>query len=332
MRPIAPTRLAPVALVACLVAGAADATADTNCTFTISDSVMALDADCTTDRTIVIPDGLTLDGRGHTITAMDPPGGGHFLGAVVRNGGATASVMDLTITALNLADVCDRGFPADTRLRGILFDGASGTIAHNAILGVNQGVSACHEGNAIEVRNAPTDGTHPNTQHVTIADNRVEGYQKTGIVATGDVDVIIENNEVGGSATQTYLAANGIQVGFGARGTVRNNDVVGNQWCGLDRVAATGILLLASAPGTDVSQNSVRGNSDLGIFVLANGATFVNNRVVDEGPDCNQSGWDIGIGNYGADSLFMNNKVRGFELPYDGVTAGDNRTIPAANN
>ncbi|MGH9877475.1 MAG: right-handed parallel beta-helix repeat-containing protein, partial [Nitrososphaerales archaeon] len=69
-----------------------------------------------TDATITIPDGYTLDGAGHTITAVDPPSG-HFLGAVVANAGATAHVKNLHITTSALLDVCDAG--AD-RLRGIM--------------------------------------------------------------------------------------------------------------------------------------------------------------------------------------------------------------------
>ncbi len=50
------------------------------------------------------------------------------------NGGATAYVKNLTVTVSGLANVCDGG--AD-RLRGIMFEGASGSITHNAILDLN---------------------------------------------------------------------------------------------------------------------------------------------------------------------------------------------------
>ena len=87
--------------------------AATTCTFTTVGSTMTLDADCTTDATITIPDGFTLNGNGHTITALDPSGG-HFLGAVVKNAGGTANVTNLTVTASGLQNVCDGG---DNRLR-----------------------------------------------------------------------------------------------------------------------------------------------------------------------------------------------------------------------
>jgi hypothetical protein len=96
--------------------------------------------DCTTDATLTVPDGFTLDGNGFTITAVDPPGG-HFVGAVVKNAGATAHVVDLTVTTLNLANVCDA---VDDRLRGIMFQGASGSIRGNTV--VNLGTSATSPG------------------------------------------------------------------------------------------------------------------------------------------------------------------------------------------
>ena len=54
------------------------------CTFTTSNSTMTLDADCTTDTTIMVPNGFTLDGNGHKITAVDGSSGA-FAGAVVEN-------------------------------------------------------------------------------------------------------------------------------------------------------------------------------------------------------------------------------------------------------
>ena len=53
---------------------------------------------------------------------------------------------------------------------------------------------------------------------VQIIDNVVEGFQKTGIVASGNVDVTIRGNSIGASSAQRSAgAANGIQVGAGAR-------------------------------------------------------------------------------------------------------------------
>jgi hypothetical protein len=289
------------------------------CTFTTSGSTMTLDADCTTDSTISIPNGFTLDGAGHMITAVDPPSG-HFVGAVVQNGGATAHVKNLTVTASGLDNVCDAG---NARLRGIMFEGASGSITKSEVIGINQGASGCQEGNAIEVRNAPFDGTHPNTQTVEIAHNNVQAYQKTGILANGDVNVNMHHNVVGASATQANLAANSIQLGFGAIGSVTQNHIDGNSWCCPD-AAATAVLLF-DAQDAVVSQNNIGGNADVGIFIQGNGTTVDNNRVFETGPD---GFYDVGIGDYGLNNSVTNNKVRGYSLAYDGVVGGKNKTIP----
>lgn len=299
------------------------ALAVTNCTFSVSGMTMMLLADCTTDETIPIPDGYTLDGAGHTITAVDPAVG-HFKGAVVKNDGSTAYVYNLGVTASGLANMCDGG---PDRLRGIMFEGASGSITHSTVIGLNQGPSGCQEGNAIEVRNAPFDGTHPNTQQVEIAHNEADTYQKTGILANGDVDVWIHHNTIGASATQADLAANSVQLGFGAIGSVRHNHIDGNQWLGTSDFAATAVLVF-DVDGADVSQNNIRGNADVGIFlVLSDNGTVDNNRVFDTGPDGPHG--DFGIADVaGTNNQVTNNTVRGFDTPYFGVTGGKNKVIP----
>lgn len=297
--------------------------AASDCTFTVKGKTMTLDGDCTTDETILIPDGMTLNGDNHTITAVDPVGG-HFTGGIIQNDGSVAHVKNLKLTTSNLANVCDGG--AD-RLRGIMFEDASGSITHNEILELNQGASGCQEGNAIEVRNAPFDGTHPDTQTIEVSHNTLTDWQKTGIVANGDVDVSIHHNAVGASATQDNLAANGIQLGFGAIGTVTHNHVDGNQWKGTSFFAATGILVFDASDAT-VKQNNVRGNSDVGILVIGDNGFYNNNKVFDENADDANSCCDVGIWIFGSDNKVTNNKVKGFDDSYIGVNGGKNKSVP----
>lgn len=330
-------KLLVLAAVAAGFAGlqAGTALSSNNCSFTVKGSTMSLNADCTTDSTILVPDGVTLDGKGHTINAVDPAGD-HFKGAVVQAGGTTANVQNLIIAGHFTQDVCDSG--AD-RLRGILFDGASGTITHNTVTGITQPNSGCQEGNAIEVRNAPFDGTHPATKTVTIDHNSVSSWQKTGILANGDVSVSIDHNTVGASADQpNYIAGNSIQLGFGATGSIDHNDLTGNQWCGASDDAATAILLYESGPA-NVDHNKIGGNSDIGIYVGSNNIVVDHNDVSDDPSiaDCNQQGYDIGIGNYGDDrpggdpttNTITHNTVSGFDTPFDGPVGDHNKVKPA---
>jgi hypothetical protein len=292
-----------------------------DCLFTTTKTTMKLENDCTTDQTILIPDGFTLDGKRHTITAVDPSGG-HFVDAVIKSQGATAHVKNLIVTTSNLNNVCDAG---EDRLRGIMFEGASGSIIDNKVLAINQGASGCQEGNAIEVRNAPFDGTHPNTMTVEIAHNTVSDYQKTGIVSNGDVSVSIHHNKISSSATQVDLAANSIQFGFGAAGTAEHNKVDGNQWCGSSDSAATAILIF-DADNVQVIKNDIGGNSDIGIYIAGDDVTVDENKVIDSSAiDCNQFGYDIGIGNYGENNSINKNKVSGFDMPFDGDVGEKNK-------
>lgn len=291
---------------------------------------MSLDADCTTDETIFVMDGYTLDGQGFEITAVDP-GGGHFLGGVVENEGAVAHVIDLVVSASGLSNSCDGG---GDRLRGIMFEGASGSIRHSTVVGINQGASGCQEGNAIEIRNAPFDGTGVDPVFVEMEHNFVDSYQKGGIIANGNVHVSIHNNVVGASATQQNLAANAVQLGFGAEGIVELNQIAGNQWLGASNFSATAVLLFGSAtfPPEDpldseiiVRRNNLGGNADVGIFVIGNGAFVDNNRVFESGVDGDHG--DFGIAEFG-DSMFSNNKIRGYVYPIFG-DADDARVIPS---
>ncbi len=212
------------------------------CDFSISGSTMTLLADCVTDHTILVPQGFTLDGAGHRITAVDPAGD-HFRGAVVKNAGFAANVMSVEITASGLANnVCDGG---DDRLRGILFDNAAGSISNVNVHGVRQGLSGCQEGNAIEVRNFAAT---PVVRLVTIENSRVTDYQKNGITVNGAVNGTVTGNIVTGDGPITYIAQNGIQVGFGGSAFIRGNTVSGNYYspasdiaCGLLFFEATGV-------------------------------------------------------------------------------------------
>jgi hypothetical protein len=290
-----------------VLASAAGAGAETTCRFEAVGTTMRLLGDCITDTSIAIPDGITLDGGHHAIVALDPIGG-TFRGAVVVAAGRTGAIVDTVISALMLGDTCQ---PGAARLRGIYFNGASGWIRGNVVTGINKGAaSACEDGHAIEVRN----GDPSVRGRVEIDHNTIDGYQKAGIVVTGAVDVSIHHNDIGASATQTRVPANGVQLGPGAGGVIELNTIRGNS-SGAE-TAGTAVLLARSAPGTIVRANSIIGNADVGIYMLADDATVEANELTDTGID---GAHDIGIGNYGSRNRVTGNMVRGFATRYQGV-------------
>jgi hypothetical protein len=235
------------------------------CAFEDDGTTRTLLGDCSTDETVLVPDGWTLDGDGHTISAFDRAGS-PFLGAVVANEGDVAHVVDMGVTAHRWADVCHAG---DDRLRGILLDGAAGSVLGSTVTGVNQGTSGCQEGNGIEVRNEPFDTSGPDVS-VTIQGNEVTDYQKTGIAMNGSVVVSAVDNVVTGWGPTDVIAQNGIQIGFGAAGLVRGNTVSGNAYTGPDLACG---LLFIDADGVKQQDNTFfRNERDLCNFGRGGGA------------------------------------------------------------
>lgn len=291
----------------------------TNCTFTTVGAEMTLNANCTTDSTILIPNGFTMDLNGKTITGVDPAGG-HFLGAVVKNGGSKAEITNGAITVSGLANVCDGG---DNRLRGVMFQGASGSITNLNVVNINQGASGCQEGNAIEVRNF---GDASGTTSVTIDSNSVSGYQKTGIVANGDVNVTITNNIVTGNGPIGYIAQNGIQVGFGGTGMIKRNTVSGNSYTGSSTVSG-GVLVVggpgyggAFSVGVQVMQNTIQ-NNDVGVYISQYEADFsapaistnikVVNNTISNTAVTNGYIYQAGVSDVGNNDKIISNRISG---------------------
>lgn len=266
-RPVA--RLVLIALLVMLagLARGSAANAATTCVFVETGTTMLLTNNCTTDSAILIPDGMTLDGNGYTITAVEPvlPLGAHFTGAVVQNAtpGSTIHVTNLTVEAQLGTNPCDAG---EARLRGILFFGASGTATHNHLFGLAQGPTTfgCQEGNAIEARNFIDESMSSNERTtVTISDNIIRDYQKTGVLVSGNVDAIVTRNEVTGVGPSTVIAQNGVQIGFGATALVSANSISGNNYTP-NSFYACGIIVV-DADGVDRKQqdNLFPANNDL---------------------------------------------------------------------
>src|SRR5205085_3480831 len=121
-------------------------------------------------------------------------------------------------------------------------------------------------------------GSSPTTSRVLIDSNTVTNYQKTGIVANGNVDATITDNTVAGGAPLSYIARNGIQVGYGATGMVKRNTVSGNSYTGPD---VSGGIIVVGGPGygepfcvnVQIQQNTVS-DSDVGIFISQYEADF----------------------------------------------------------
>ena len=116
------------------------------------------------------------------------------------------------------------------QLVGVLVQATSGHAASGSLSGLtvtdttptNQG---CGSGLGIEVETGPSSSAS-----LTISNDNVSSYGKNGITCDGlGVTCTISNNTIT-TAPTTLDGQNGVQLGFGAHGSVTNNAISGNAW------------------------------------------------------------------------------------------------------
>ena len=143
-----------------------------------------LTGDCDTTVPLTVPDGFTVDGAGFTITAHDASPTVLFEGAVVTNGGTSMNVSNLTIQGTGFAG-------CSGILTGIFFVNASGSVSDVVVEGITAN-NGCQRGLGIRA-NALTGPA----QTVTITGTTVSGYQKGGLVASGNMTMDVSESTIG---------------------------------------------------------------------------------------------------------------------------------------
>jgi Right handed beta helix region len=204
--------------------------------------------------------------------------------------GPTGDSIAAIILAQNSLNVQLEGFIVDgsangimdcsPRLIGILYQDASGIVSHNEIrhMRLVSSLDGCQSGNAIEVESSGSGHAS-----VTITNNTVDTYQKNGITANeSGTQVSINENTVTGVGPTVGAAQNGIQIGFGAQGTITSNSIADNIYapCMSTSVCpanAAGILIYQS-DGIHMEHN-VLGANQVGIFVAANDAVVGSSTI-----------------------------------------------------
>jgi hypothetical protein len=167
----------------------------------------------------------------------------------------------------------------------------------------------------------------------TISGDTLTNYQKGGITVSGSVSATITNNTVTGQGPVNYIAQNGIQVGVGAKATVRRNIVTGNAYTGAGGVSSAGILVIggpcygATTVNLTINKNTLTTN-DVGIWLFNANATCdgpvttkTNNTVkfntISNGGVTNTTGYSAtcgyqaGIADVGHKDLIVNNSISG---------------------
>jgi parallel beta-helix repeat protein len=185
----------------------------------------------------------------------------------------------------------------------------------------------------------------------TISNDTITNYQKNGITTNGNVSATITNNNVTGQGPVGWIAQNGIQLGYGAKGTVSGNTVSGNAYTGSNLASSGGILVVGGecfgtglpyTVGLSITKNTLS-NNDVGVWLFNADSTCVapttktnnsvkfntisNNAVTNTTGDSATCGYQAGVADVGHKDLIVNNSISG--IGYTPI-ANDCAGTPAA--
>lgn len=276
------------------------------------------------------PTGFFRDGIELTAALVDPPG--TVTGTVDATGcniavyygaGASGTMKSADIFGANYFGVLVNGDGGSVNVD--ILTSAIHDIGEDPLSGGQHGVAIYYRG-------------FFETSVVTgkISGNTLSAYQKGGIVANGSgVQVTITGNTVTGEGHVTFIAQNGIQIGYGASASVMRNTVTGNSYVGIpgDGSASGGIIVVGGAGyglcpdgrdcpytvNTKINDNVLR-NNDVGVYLTNLDAGFdapaastnikaVNNTISSD--LCFNAAYQAAISDVGNNDKMIANRISG---------------------
>lgn len=240
------------------------------------------------EQVTIALDNITLQGVAFTsvgetedAAVIIPPAGGMVPNGQIFDtdngpGSAAAQIVVQNVVGVTISHItvdAQSSQSCSSALIGIYYQDSSGTVTNSVAR--NQITSAlgsqCGWGIAAE-----SDGTGPAgaTPIVTVSNNSVHNFQKNGIVARGNNStgpnlIATGNTVIGIGAVANDAAQNGIEVAFGATGSVKANYVADLLYTGGPSAGGTGILFYA-AIGTPVAETNVVDSANTGIATVLN--------------------------------------------------------------
>ena len=284
---------------------------ETACSGTLSGSAFTLTADCDTTVPLTIPDGVTLNGAGHTITAHDVTDGS-FNGAVLSNAGTSMNVEDLTIMGTGFTQTQPPGSCGRATLNGLWFNGAGGSVTNVTVTGITES-SNCQVGRAIVA-----NGTAGQT--LTITGTTVSDYNKDGMHAYG-MTMNVSDSTIGSPASlKGVTGQNGLVYQDGATGTASGSAINGSGY-GNANNANTAVLLFGATNVTLTDDTITGDGTDIGVAVASNstGAIVDRNQIGRTAPDVPDSfGFGVEL-DPGSTATVTCNTFSGWKTDLNGV-------------
>ena len=234
-----------------------------------------------------ITQSVTLNGAAAATTVVAPTLPNQLVAPAPYNTGSVIIDINgpgINVTVRNLTvRFPSNNYPASGPIRGIwVTGGANARIENNIVTEIHDAtISGAQTGDCIRAG----DPTRGGSGTYEVLNNVISRCQKTGITANqaGTVATISGNTISDGGTGErnglpprplgdTVLASNGIQMAFGARGTITNN-TVRNMQCNLpqpncggnvdvDLATATGVLVLGQGVNSVISNNTISGSDD----------------------------------------------------------------------
>jgi hypothetical protein len=237
----------------------------------------------TSDAIVILPPSGGLSGNATSLSSGNP-----ITAHVWVLGPATVNMNNIIVDSIgNGQSGC--GQPM---LVGILYQDAIGTLNHvvtrNQWVGASEsdtGSNGCQTGLGIFAQSGGGG-----TSKLSVIASSVHDYQKNGITGNevGTTLSVINSDVVGQGATNG-AAENGVQIGFGAAGSVTGSLVIDDVWAPDTSTdpgdAAAGILLFDSSAGNTTVKNNTVGNTQFGIAAVTDtsgegdGASITQNKV-----------------------------------------------------
>jgi Right handed beta helix region len=287
---------------------------------------------------ITISKNLTLkgvvSGTSDEAVVLPPSGGIVANGTDIYGSPVAAQILVQNASAVTISHLTVDGTGNNfagcslTTFEGIAFDNASGKITDNVVRNQYQtdftDYGGCQNGLAINVESLT------NSYTVAVSGNSVRAYQKNGITASGAATgpgspgpaVTITTNYVTGLAATAMnwpggAGANGIQVGFGATGTIASNVVNDNLWYG------------EYPPNYGGQGGTTTGNGASGILVYASSGIQITSNIVGSAQFGITTNTDPSYGS-GDDTYIESNRVTGTQV-FDAIDLCSNSNTAKSN-
>ena len=181
----------------------------------------------------------------------------------------------LDINAVAPIETCGGGLNAIN-----VAGGADLTALDDLVVGASSSLAAfkgCQHGISVNV------GSHKANEvgHAKLENDVLSGYEKNGPTATNPGStLVVKDSRITGEGPSPYIAQNGIEVAYGAKGTIAESTVSGNE-CQLEGVCsstalpeqATGVLFYGAATGTSIKESAISDN-DIGEYYASTSPTL----------------------------------------------------------